>query len=219
MGLLSALFEKRAVFTDYVYMDALAKQRGWTAWTRRALEEGRRPLLLYHFPRSLEPLRRALDEVDVAVEILTDLSALGDGDVGRRAARVLSSGLIPERRLGSHAGRRAPPALVQTPVDVLLIERYPIPARDQRVLALRGWLGAGARFIAFSAFDDPLFERVGAERLQAMIRGLGLEPDEPLTHRMISRAIEGAQAKVARRARSDHGAEDAAGWWARNAPR
>ena len=60
-------------------------------------------------------------------------------------------------------------------------------------------LAPGVVPLFFSALDEPLLRTFGGERIIALLDNLGLAPDEPVEHRMVSDSLANAREKVAAR--------------------
>lgn len=83
--------------------------------------------------------------------------------------------------------------------ELLVAERHPDPGADralwERLLQER----PGLVPVAFCALDDPLMKRFGGDRTAVLMRQLGMEPDEPVEHAMVSQALAKAREKVGAR--------------------
>lgn len=99
----------------------------------------------------------------------------------------------PDVRLAAEVGKlRRPPA-------ILVVERHPLPDENRALLIRLTELAPGVVPTFFSAIDDPLMQTFGGERIVALLDALGLEPDEPIEHRMVSEAMANARRKLADR--------------------
>ncbi len=125
-----------------------------------------------------------------------DLQSLARQE-GRHVSVELAAGLVeaPERDAG---------------LLVVVAERHPLREHDERVVR---WADASAGAIVFHvSLDDEPLARFAAERVQGLLARLGGSPDEALESRFLSRAIENAQAKVAKAATGDQPADSAEDW-------
>jgi preprotein translocase subunit SecA len=123
----------------------------------------------------------------------------------------------PEGMAAAEVGRRDP----DDPEYRAAVERFAVQCRDERERVveagglhivgterhesrridnqLRGRSGrqgdpGSSRF--FLSLEDDLLRIFGAERIQGLMTRLGMEEGEPIEHRMITRAVANAQAKV-----------------------
>lgn len=93
---------------------------------------------------------------------------------------------------------------------VVVVERHPLREHDERVAA---WADAGAGRIVFHvSLEDPVLATFAGSSLRGLLDRLGMPSDAPLQSPLVSRAIEGAQAKIRKRARADVPSASAAGW-------
>jgi hypothetical protein len=116
---------------------------------------------------------------------------------GRIVDVALAAGLVapPERD---------PEALV------VVAERHPLREHDDRVAE---WADAAAGRVVFHlSLEDPVLALFAGDRLRGVLERLGLTPETPIQSRLVSRAIEQAQAKIRGRATGDVPAASAAGW-------
>lgn len=79
---------------------------------------------------------------------------------------------------------------------VLGTERHEARRIDNQLRGRAGRQGDPGVTQFFISFDDDLARVFTSPKVKSMIARFGLPEDEPIQHRMISRAIEGAQAKV-----------------------
>lgn len=109
------------------------------------------------------------------------------------AARVAALLAAREVLLAGEVGR------LRTPRAVLVVERHPLPSENRALLVRLAELAPGVLPLFFSALDEPLLRTFGGERIIALLDNLGLAPDEPVEHRMVSEALANAREKVAER--------------------
>ncbi len=119
------------------------------------------------------------------------------------------------RQEGLHVSVELAAGLVEAPernADLLVVvaERHPLREHDERVVR---WADASAGAVVFhvSLEDEPLVRFVD-ERVKGLLARLGGSPDEALESRLLSRAVENAQAKVAKGATGDRPADSAEDW-------
>jgi hypothetical protein len=82
---------------------------------------------------------------------------------------------------------------------VIVVERHPLPSENRALLVRLQELGVEASPLFFSALDEPLMRAFGGDRVTAMLDSLGLEPDEPIQHRLVTSAMANAREKIAKR--------------------
>ncbi len=75
-------------------------------------------------------------------------------------------------------------------------ERHEARRIDDQLRGRAGRQGDPGKSQFFVSLEDELMRRFGGEKLKRMMTTLGLPDDEPITNRMISKAIENAQSKI-----------------------
>lgn len=201
-----ALFSRRKpklpphvqVVEDLIWASADRKLRAIGEEAERAVRAATGPVLLVaHFPDVLRDLRQIADRH-------------GAGELVRA---------VPRRDLSPEAARAAPldeSALM----EMLVAERHPHPATDRRVMEFAAHLPCRVRITHHLSLEDPLFELFGAERIRNVMRSLGHEEAEVISHALVTRSVRRAQERVGREARGPghEPAESAGEWLASNLP-
>lgn len=83
---------------------------------------------------------------------------------------------------------------------ILVAERHPLPAENRALLERIALLAPGVVPVFLSHLDDPLLRRFGGDRLRDLMIQLGLGPDEPVEHGLVTKALANAREKVAAKA-------------------
>jgi preprotein translocase subunit SecA len=81
-------------------------------------------------------------------------------------------------------------------LHILGTERHESRRIDNQLRGRSGRQGDPGSSRFYLSLEDDLLRIFGAERIQGLMTRLGMEEGEPIEHRMISRAIQNAQAKV-----------------------
>lgn len=95
---------------------------------------------------------------------------------------------------------------------VVMIEHYPLERTEQdffKRLQLKD-------VPVLSALDEPLFMQFGGERMIELIKKLGTDENEILSHSMISSAIKNAQRKLGMQIVAEQKATSQEKWFAQN---
>jgi preprotein translocase subunit SecA len=82
-----------------------------------------------------------------------------------------------------------------TGIDVVVHGRNATRAADEAIERFADALGANAHITFHLSLEDSLLEQFGAT-LQPILKKLGMKPDEPIAHAMVTRAIANAQRKA-----------------------
>ena len=176
---------------DSVWLSGEARVEGVAAKAAARSAEGL-VLVLAHFPHTRDAIEAALRgrvEVERA-ESPADVRAL----LAAPETRAVGLALV------EHLPEDSPAVVGQTtkPLSILVVERHPLRAHDDRVEQLARTLPYPSRVQFHLALDDALLERFVPERIRALFEQLGMSPDEEISHPLVSEAVEGVQRQVAR---------------------
>ena len=80
-------------------------------------------------------------------------------------------------------------------VDVLVYGRNDSRAADDAIVRFADSLGENAHVTFHLSLEDPLMQQF-AGSLKPILEKLGMKPDEPIAHAMVTRAIRNAQQKA-----------------------
>ncbi len=81
-------------------------------------------------------------------------------------------------------------------LHILGTERHEARRIDNQLRGRSGRQGDPGSSRFYLSLEDDLMRIFAAERLSGLMQRIGMEEDEPIEHRMISRAIENAQSRV-----------------------
>src|SRR5579872_950697 len=107
----------------------------------------------------------------------------------------------PERDAKEAAIREEVAAFKQKAIDagglyIVGTERHESRRIDNQLRGRAGRQGDPGRSKFFLSLQDDLMRIFGSERMDAMLKGLGIKEDEAIVHRWINKALEKAQQKV-----------------------
>jgi hypothetical protein len=92
---------------------------------------------------------------------------------------------------------------------VIMLERHPLQKKEfiliDRLLP--------AKVIYISSLDDPLLKIAGGDRVKKMMEKLGAQPDEVITHSLISSSLLRAQEEIEKKMLSDPEVNSAEEWF------
>jgi len=211
MGLFD-LFRRPRRLDVRFWLDDPARVRGLVAEVRRHVADGRPVIVVAHFADDLVDVGRRLAEADVPFETVARWTD-EHGDRVRNGGPCVLAVLVdslPEAMEGQDAPRGdAQFAAIATELHVL-------EDANERVRRLPDALGLPGRTVAFTSFDSPHVRRMAGERVKKTMAMLGLSQDEPIDSPMVTRGVEKALRKLARKVRSAHPATSLAQWIERN---
>lgn len=98
--------------------------------------------------------------------------------------------------------------------DLVMLEHYPLAEKENEF-----WSSFSAKKIrVLSALDEPLFKQFGGDKVVDMMKKLGMDENESISHALISSAIKNAQEKIAKKIGIEQPARSATEWLERNFP-
>ena len=104
-------------------------------------------------------------------------------------------------------------------IDVIVGERHPLPSVDDRLAEFAEELPCRCRFAHHVSLQDPVIRAFcDLDIVKTMMNRLGMEEDESLESRMVSRRIRAAQQKIEGQATGSLDATSAAAWLEKNCP-
>ena len=142
-----------------------------------------------------------------AITIATNMAGRGTdiqlgGNVEMRVRQEVDPTASPEEREAQEAEIRAEVAeFKQKAIDagglyIIGTERHESRRIDNQLRGRSGRQGDPGRSKFFLSLQDDLMRIFGAERMDAMLKRLGLKEDEAIVHPWINKALEKAQQKV-----------------------
>lgn len=97
---------------------------------------------------------------------------------------------------------------------IFLLEHYPLAEKERELFQNF----TGQEILILSALDEPLFKRFGGDKIVDMMKKLGMDEAESISHNLISSAITNAQEKIAKKITIEQSARSAGEWLERNFP-
>lgn len=194
-------------YEDKVWMDGERKLAGLCDDVQAATQEGLAVIVIAHFEATRAAVEQALRERSIQHQrsLSSSLAPLCDSIGSPSGAKVwllLRSAFADLSSGGSPSGGLA----------VLIAEHHPMESREQELLE-RIAAHPCVRSIRFHiALTDPLMQKFGGERLIGMMKSLGGDTDEVLSHPMISSSIRRAQEKIENKVRRETDAQSAEEW-------
>jgi hypothetical protein len=196
------LFKSKPAYRDRVWSSQALKEQDIVRGIRESLSRGYTPISVIHFHNSLDHYRRLFANAGISVHLVKDLSELDvntppsghtKGDVF-----IMDSDLItPSALMRSHKRSN------DTTYSLHLLERYPIPEPDQRILDFLNLRSDFAPPIAYVSFDEPWLVRTLGDRLTALMERIGINKNEVIEHKLVSNSLQRAQEKLGKMVRRD----------------
>ncbi len=210
MGILSFL-KKRPAFTENVCANEEAKRKNMVTALKESLSAGRITIVVYHFRNNRDTVIEWLEKEKIPYHEESNAYWLDGLAVPLPEVRILRAKDLSGRvRNTEH----------ETPisVEVHLMEHYPLSVKDESVLSLAETVSGPIHFIAWSSLDEPLMKVFGGERITGLMKQLGMEENEIISHPFVAKALRNAQDKIARKANGDSECKSSEEWFKMNVP-
>ena len=205
---------KAPAYDDKVWINNDRKLDGICRDVLLAQDNGLNVLVVAHFDKSLTSFAATLREraIDFQSFLAFDSKSLCEINPSDKAGKVrlaLSSYFQADRFA---AERRSERVALRT----LVIEHHPLAVRDDSLLSSLSALDCLSEISFHSALTDPLLSHFGGEKIEGLLRRLGLAEEECVSHELISRAIRGAQDKISSQVKQDMQTQSAEDWFKYN---
>ncbi len=92
-------------------------------------------------------------------------------------------------------------------------EHHPLKEGDEILFSFASRLPCRSRIRFHCAIDEPLFKMFGGDRLSSILKNMGWNENDSISHSMIISAIEKAQEKVKQKARGNERVDSVEDWF------
>jgi hypothetical protein len=192
-----------------VWATRAAKIRG-VCETIRGVTTVRKTMLVYHFDETWSELRPILDAAGIQWKLAEDNPAAALIDPTTPLIVCPSSRLpaldAPAERDDSRY------------FSILVVEAYPVRSGDERVEIFAEGLPRRSKIVYACALDELPLSIFAGEKLNTVLRALGMKDDEPLNDRRIATSVRRAQQKIEQKATADQPSATAREWFELNLP-
>jgi hypothetical protein len=184
---------------DLIWLTKQAKFAGISAAAARCLAEPARPravLLVAHFRDCMEQLQ----------------TIVAQGGFDPQAVIVATAEILEGRStltLGSDDSQT---------IEIIVAERHPLQAHDAAIAAFAESLPCRCRLVHHVSLEDPMMRVFAGEWVQNILQQLGMNENQAIESRMVTRRIQSAAQKIESQATSDLAADSAEQWLERNCP-
>lgn len=100
--------------------------------------------------------------------------------------------------------------------EVLFAEHYPLNEPEEEVLHKISNISLRAKAYAYTDFEDDLLRKFGGDRILEMMKKMGFNENESISHNLVSKAIKEAKKKIGEKVRYEQQANSSQEWFARN---
>lgn len=150
-------------------------------------------LILAHFKTTLAAVEDGLNARSIEYRSYSplDLSSLCPGYFDSEPSSIWVG-------QASHFQARSlsPSEHSRSSMRVLVAEHHPMAPRDQALLDAANSLSCEAQVTYHTSLSDALMMHFGGERLRGLMKQLGMQEQECISHPIISKAIRNAQEKI-----------------------
>jgi hypothetical protein len=222
VAVFSSLFGKKKPkperHPDSVWFDAGRRRAGILRAVREGMAAQRQVVVLTHFRKTFTELSEALREQGItARSFQSSIDRLSARGIFRQpmpgATALMLVAALPEPQ---ETTADDPPRDVT--VRMIVAERYPVPAPDERIEAFVDALGLPVELEYHDALDEPLFELFGGGNIREMLKKFGLQEDECIAHPLVTKSIQRAREKLAKEVLVESTADSMEEWLLRNRP-
>ena len=190
-------------FTESVWISTAAK---FEAIQKHAQTNAGQPVwLIYHFEDSATALEQVLTALSTPCKRTQRMNEASDAG---------TAWLMPASAIGGQLQGYSGPQ-----PQVLVIEHYPLQARDLELYNALQQLFPGMAAQQYTGMDEPVMQQFGSERIVSMMERLGIKRDEAISHPMITKSIARALEKVAADAKGDAATSSQQAWFDTNMPK
>jgi hypothetical protein len=201
---------------DRVWMTPEAKYRGVAEDLEAQLPHSAMLLAVAHFPATLAQIKAEVEHYrftpvvhDQALSA-AEVRRLADQNGAPPIVLVLAERLIVDEF-------PEPPSDHAKPVTLLVGERHFLRANDEKIVAFARGLGRHCRLAFHVPIRDPLMQAFAGEWIGDMLTNLGANETDAIESRLITRRIQGAQAKFVTSGAEERKADSAEQWLELNA--
>ena len=188
-------FNRKPQFTDRAWLEEKLKFSDALHGIQSSLQSEIMPLCVYHFKNTGIKFERYLIDHGLHLKRLNALDELDSrtGESWRKStdAILIASSMISVDHLGSKRSN-----IRKKQFSLHLIEHYPIPDPDERILQFCAKRRDILDPIAYVALNEPWLVKSIGDRVIPLLEKLGLDENECLEHALISSSIRRAQQKL-----------------------
>jgi hypothetical protein len=198
---------------DKVWFDRDRKLEGICRDVTDAKANGSNGLILAHFKSTLAEIEESLRtrSIEYKSYLPLDFSSLcgqsdaaGDRDVWVGLASYFQSKAFSAAKTSKSS------------LHILIAEHHPMASRDQALLDAARSLPCATQVIFHSSLTDPVLQHFGTDKIGGLMKQLGMQEQDFISHRLISSAITTAQEKIERKIQLEMQTQSPEDWFKYN---
>lgn len=193
---------------DKVWFDTRRKFAGMCADIKSLTSQSINVLALAHFPSTLNALQQELRASSVVFESfsLADSSLLCSVNASGKVWTGLARAFLPTTSQIGVASQ-------SNSLQIIVAEHHPISAKDRSLIESVDRLTCSASICFHVSLDDPLMKHFAGDKLATMMKRMGADENEPISHRFVTNAIQNAQEKIEEQVPRDVATESMEDWF------
>jgi hypothetical protein len=165
-------------------------------------------LILAHFPTTLSLLESSLRTAGINFRQYSVSDTWNLCSIGERVVTGLVRSVEADRpELGNPVLRR---------LQVMVVEHHPIFGRDRTLLDACDRLQCKPEVSFHIALDEPLMQHFGGQDLVTLLKRLGADESESISHPLVTSAVRNAQKKIEKQTQRDLPTESIEDWFRYN---
>jgi hypothetical protein len=200
----------RSPCDDKVWFDSERKLSGIVSDIRSEIEAGNNVLVLSHFPVALTKLIRGLTGANIQPRSYStyDAAQLCEAAPGTVWVGLARAFQPPPSTHISGANK--------APLKIFVLEHHPRRSKDQALLDYAERLSCETEVCFYFSLDDPLLLHFNGDSIQGLLKRMGIDESESLSHPLITKAMANAQEKIETSVPKDLQAESIEDWFRYN---
>jgi hypothetical protein len=105
---------------------------------------------------------------------------------------------------------------VSKELELFFAEHYPLNEPEEEILHKLGEISLRAKAYAYTDFEDGLLKHFEGDKVLDLMRKMGFNEHESISHNLVSKAIKEAKKKISEQVRHEQKANSAEEWFAKN---
>ena len=176
---------------DKVWFDTQRKFAGICADIKELTSQSTNVLVLAHFPSTLNYVQQSLRASFITYESFSvaDSSLLCSANSGGKVWTGLASAFLPTTsQIGTNSQTNS--------LQIVVAEHHPISGKDRSLVDSAERLSCGPLISFHISLDDPLMKHFAGDKLTTMMKRMGADENDPISHPFVTNAIQNAQEKI-----------------------
>lgn len=100
--------------------------------------------------------------------------------------------------------------------EVIFAEHYPLNEPEDEILLKVSDISLRAKVFAYTDFEDGLLKQFGGDRILDMMKKMGMNENEIISHNIVNKAIKEAKKKIGEKVRYEQQTPSSEEWFAKN---